>query len=287
MHTVHGADSGMVMTDMDIDSLPQDDMPLVNAENNDSNGAPGAAPVGEVPEQSYMEDMDDVPVLGADIPEPTGPTGTDSEAHDTDEDPIPQVGPWPTFEYMREHHPEWHSMPRNTDGTSKLEYDGTPVIGKMVLSGTLKKHPALYYDGVHLNPLRAATGTTHAKAAALKGNGKTSQCGFVRCDAKPMPQANTMQIPTRCQPDTNQMPTRCQPDANQMPRKMPIRCRIGDMSYIHACPMEYSGIPSTLPRALAIERELLVERRRRLGSSRLAASASARPTERPVAPRPR
>ena len=59
-------------------------------------------------------------------------------------------------------------------------------------------------------------------------------------------QANANQMPTRCQPDANQMPTRCQPDANQMPRKMPIRCRIGDMSYIHACPMEYSGIPSPL-----------------------------------------
>ena len=53
-------------------------------------------------------------------------------------------------------------------------------------------------------------------------------------------------MPNQCQANANQMPTRCQPDANQMPRKMPIRCRIGDMSYIHACPMEYSGIPPPL-----------------------------------------
>ena len=44
-----------------------------------------------------------------------------------------------------------------------------------------------------------------------------------------------------------------------MPRKMPIRCHIGDMSYIHACPREYSGIPPPLAAAVTthiINREI-------------------------------
>ena len=57
----------------------------------------------------------------------------------------------------------------------------------------------------------------------------------------------------RCQTNAKQMPTRFQPDSNQIPHKMPKRCRIGDMSHIHACPMEYSGIPSLLCQIMAAE----------------------------------
>ena len=65
------------------------------------------------------------------------------------------------------------------------------------------------------------------------GNGKTSQCGFARCDAKPMPskyQPDANQMPTRCQLDANQMPTRCQPDATQDANKMPHRGYV-----VHTC----------------------------------------------------
>ena len=75
------------------------------------------------------------------------------------------------------------------------------------------------------------------------------QANAVLPDAMPNQcQANADQMPTRCQPDANRMPARCQGGCEAMPRKMPIRCHIGDMSHIHACPREYSavGIPSPL-----------------------------------------
>jgi len=73
------------------------------------------------------------------------------------------------------------------------------------------------------------------------GMGKQARAVFP--DAMPNQcQANTNQMPTRCQPDANQMPSGMRSNATQDANEMPI----GDMSHIHACPMEYSGIPSPL-----------------------------------------